>query len=658
MYKLMLPILLGGLAHAGTFETINRYGTPPETERADPVRQAWSDHDHGIALATFEEWVRLSHEDCRPRETPSAVGVAVAVSRVDDPEVPETFDTVGDMRLMAQLYEQNGVSEIVKLEEPTKAQIEAAMTKALTDTRCGDRVYLSYAGIGVQTEGWHGETTAILGRDSTRACAVAGPGCAAPTALTSADLVAFVTLARNRGVTPILFMDSCHGTDVGARGASSVWTHAADATSPLTLRTNAADFAAFFAADATSYAMQLEGADVGGGAFTFGLAQTLSALDMPTPRTVADGVTTFLASAAPYQRPLIQASDPDLPLFGDLRPRTRGGSQLAAGAEIRLRARGLRTDERGAQWLPVSSRGTTMRGEVSPTRGLKLVRSGSAVVPVDTRGHFTIDVPALTSDRAELWVAAVYEDFTLRTERVELVQPGLDVEQLIGGEQYALLIGVQDYESDEIADLETPLGDVAAIRDLLTSAFGFRTTLVEPGGIEHDLVLENATHHQILRALEVLAMNTQPDDRVLIYYAGHSEIPQNLDEAYWMPADANPRSVFGGWISADQIRAAIKIMPAKSVLVVSDSCYSGKLTRSSRVLDAPKRPTAENLARLLASRSRLLISSGHEEPVLDGGGSGHSVFAEALLTALGGRSESAFTSLDVFGEIRERKLPG
>lgn len=40
------------------------------------------------------------------------------------------------------------------------------------------------------------------------------------------------------------------------------------------------------------------------------------------------------------------------------------------------------------------------------------------------------------------------------------------------------------------------------------------------------------------------------------------------------------------------------------------------------------------LARLSEKRSRVLITSGANEPVADGGGDGHSIFARALLVGL------------------------
>ncbi len=51
------------------------------------------------------------------------------------------------------------------------------------------------------------------------------------------------------------------------------------------------------------------------------------------------------------------------------------------------------------------------------------------------------------------------------------------------------------------------------------------------------------------------------------------------------------------------------------------------------------------------------MSSGGNEPVLDSGGSGHSVFAEAFLKGLRETEERVFTADELFyGGIRERVI--
>ena len=75
-------------------------------------------------------------------------------------------------------------------------------------------------------------------------------------------------------------------------------------------------------------------------------------------------------------------------------------------------------------------------------------------------------------------------------------------------------------------------------------------------------------------------------------------------------------------------------MSAKHVMIVSDSCYSGRLTRGLSVAVKTGAEREAELSRLAAKRSRTALVSGGLEPVNDGGGEGHSVFTRAFLTAL------------------------
>ena len=64
--------------------------------------------------------------------------------------------------------------------------------------------------------------------------------------------------------------------------------------------------------------------------------------------------------------------------------------------------------------------------------------------------------------------------------------------------------------------------------------------------------------------------------------------------------------------------------------MVSDSCFSGQLTRGIRIVD----PTPDSLQDLAQRRARVVMTSGGLEPVADGRGGTHSAFASAFLSVL------------------------
>ena len=196
-------------------------------------------------------------------------------------------------------------------------------------------------------------------------------------------------------------------------------------------------------------------------------------------------------------------------------------------------------------------------------------------------------------------------------------EAALDIEF---GRYHALVIGINDYKN--LPRLETAVNDASAVADLLRQKYGFEVSL-----------LLNPTRSQVIRALDGLRGKLTERDNLLIYYAGHGVLDVEADAGFWMSVDAE-ESTQADWISIGTVTQTVKAMSAKHVMVVSDSCYSGTLTRGLSVSVKSGAERAAELERLAGKRSRTALVSGGLEPVNDGGGDGHSVFTRAFLTAL------------------------
>jgi hypothetical protein len=83
------------------------------------------------------------------------------------------------------------------------------------------------------------------------------------------------------------------------------------------------------------------------------------------------------------------------------------------------------------------------------------------------------------------------------------------------------------------------------------------------------------------------------------------------------------------------------------VVVISDSCYSGGLSREA-IVEVTSSDHSRYIDNADQRKSRHLLSSGANEPVSDGGGSGHSIFADALLRGLSSIPASDFTAHELF----------
>jgi uncharacterized protein len=142
---------------------------------------------------------------------------------------------------------------------------------------------------------------------------------------------------------------------------------------------------------------------------------------------------------------------------------------------------------------------------------------------------------------------------------------------------------------------------------------------------------------------------------VLIYYAGHGEIDGVTQRGYWIPVDGEQRNV-ANWISIIDVTDQLAAMPARSVFVIADSCYSGTLTRSAvpeidQALSEEAQRTA--MGQLQKNRSRIAMTSGGLEPVVDGGGGRFSIFARSLIDVLENLREPV-QAQQLFGAVNAR----
>jgi len=207
-------------------------------------------------------------------------------------------------------------------------------------------------------------------------------------------------------------------------------------------------------------------------------------------------------------------------------------------------------------------------------------------------------------------------------------------ESLDFGNYHALVIGNNDYH--EIKKLHTAVSDAQAINALLQDKYGFKTRL-----------LLNATRAEILRAINDYRRRLGPRDNLLIYYAGHGWLDKDADQGYWLPVDATEQDPTN-WISNGSITDSLRAMEAKHVLVIADSCYSGKLSRGINI----RVKTKNYYKKISVKKARTVMASGGLEPVADEGGKGtHSVFASALIEALNENQGVIDTTL-LFSQIR------
>jgi hypothetical protein len=294
---------------------------------------------------------------------------------------------------------------------------------------------------------------------------------------------------------------------------------------------------------------------------------------------------------------------------------------------------------------------TPSRGESiarMPAGATRIVLAGRAESPVGvtvlsvngrevkmTQGKFRLEIPTQPSD---VRIVATDRNRRVATLAFHLSGPGGPTstgspERSLGypiaggraefGAYHALVIGNDEYRW--LPKLETATSDAKAVASLLREGYGFDTTL-----------LLNATRYDILSALNALRERLTSDDNLVIYYAGHGELDRVNQRGNWLPVDAEQANT-ANWISNATITDLLNAMAVEQLLVVSDSCYSGTLAHAAEERlsgGATESETLKMFERMAHQRSRLVLTSGGIEPIIESPAGSHSLFARSFLELL------------------------
>jgi uncharacterized caspase-like protein len=180
----------------------------------------------------------------------------------------------------------------------------------------------------------------------------------------------------------------------------------------------------------------------------------------------------------------------------------------------------------------------------------------------------------------------------------------------------------------------------------LKDRYGFRVTL-----------LKDTTRKEILKALNEYRKTLTERDHLVIYYAGHGYLEPQIDRGYWIPIEGDLLDNTD-WVGFPALTDLLQLIPARQVLVVADSCFAGKLSRSTigqLAADLPDQTRTALLQEMTERRIRTALTSGGAKPVLDDGGEGHSLFATAFINILS-ENKAPLETERLFWAVRARVM--
>jgi caspase domain-containing protein len=138
--------------------------------------------------------------------------------------------------------------------------------------------------------------------------------------------------------------------------------------------------------------------------------------------------------------------------------------------------------------------------------------------------------------------------------------------------RYAVVVGISDYQNRGkwgLEKLRYADKDARAITEFLQSPQGGRFDVVIP------LINKEAVLQKVKESLRERLRETQADDLILIYWAGHgSPDPHDPQKLYMVTYDTDPEHMPSTAYAMEDFQRDIQKLNSKYILVVADACHS------------------------------------------------------------------------------------
>jgi WD40 repeat protein len=208
-----------------------------------------------------------------------------------------------------------------------------------------------------------------------------------------------------------------------------------------------------------------------------------------------------------------------------------------------------------------------------------------------------------------------------------------ELPEIYRGKYYALIIGINDYKSEEIGDLDNPIKDAESLYNVLSTKYTFEK--------ENIIFLKNPTQSDIINTMDELGKKFTENDNLLIFYAGHGYWDEKGKVGYWFPSDAGKSSTVN-WFRNSTLRDFVGSFVTRHTLVIADACFSGAIFKTRAAFtEAP-----QGIENLYGLPSRKAMTSGINA-VPD-----ESVFIKFLVKRLEENQETFLTSEFLFSNFK------
>jgi hypothetical protein len=282
----------------------------------------------------------------------------------------------------------------------------------------------------------------------------------------------------------------------------------------------------------------------------------------------------------------------------------------------------------------------TLVGRVSDPQGINTFLINRNVIKLSEGGVFQYNLN-LAKGENQVDLVAINTKGIMNEQKLVVdciaanaVVPGEEIPEIAKSRYFALLIGVSEYQHDEITDLDNPIKDAVSLYNVLLSKYTFDK--------ENIIFLKNPTQAELISTLDNLGNKLTTNDNLLIFYAGHGYWDEKTKVGYWFPSDASRNSKVN-WFSNSTLRDLLGGIQARHTILIADACFSGAIFKSRAAFTAP-----QGIQKLYELPSRKAMTSGiFSQEVPD-----ESQFIKYLVKRLDENTEKYLTSEVLFSTFK------
>lgn len=276
-----------------------------------------------------------------------------------------------------------------------------------------------------------------------------------------------------------------------------------------------------------------------------------------------------------------------------------------------------------------------IKGIAKDLSGLKEVYINGTKIYSQTDGNFWGNAVIGANDE-KVMIKAIdiignVTEMSLTIKRPDKVnKPEIVAPVTTEGKNYCLLVAAQNYADESIPSLENPIADAIRLKMILKSDYNFADSNV--------INLFNPSNDDLKRQLLEMTNTIQPEDNIIIFYAGHGIWKDSEKKGYWLMANAKRNDV-NTWLPNKDVLNLIAKIPSRHTLLITDACFSGGVFKTRSIgKNAPAAIQSMN-----EKISRVAITSGNDTEVPD-----ESVFMKYLIKALSENKDKYLTAQKLF----------